>query len=392
MLTEFVHIRKRLTTISVSSNEIVGTIMPTKDEIQIIQSLASKNCLENFVFNQNKNIPVEQLVENQEVQITLYPLQLGNEKYYENLEELLKASSQNYPDSRFYVFAIDYDSTNSQKPEIIEKYELTTQLISFLTDISDYQKERELVFFQSKQLVLITNYELSDLGDLKNVPDLINHISDSVDREERQIIFTNEMIATLSKIPESNNRFKHFLKNFDDLFLNYKRSHSLYLEKYSYQKFKSEIDKEIIEYGKKIQSVINDAQTKLVAIPVAFLLIVGQFDISGEKLYLNIALVLSSFVFSILLEVLLRNQFSALDFVKDDIVKFRNSVDEKKVNILGDDFTNTFNKIDKQHKKQKWYLRIIRFLVWLTPIFAIALFLLSLTDYSIIDCLKKLTD
>lgn len=388
MLFEFIQIRNRLTTILIATNEIVGSFKPTLEEIQMLKNLSSKGCIDNFILSQGINIPIDQLLVGQEVQVKLYPLNLGKEKYYENIDELMKATCQKYPDNRFYVFAINYDSTSFQKPEIIEKYELATQFISFLTSISDYQKECELVFFQSKQLILITKFGLSDLGNLKNIPDLINHISNSADKEERRIIFTNEMIASVERIPETNNRFKHLLKNFDDLFLNYKRSHILYLEKYSYQKFKSEIDKEIIEYSKKIQSVINDAQGKLVAIPAAFLLIIGQFDLSGEKLQMNVALVLSSFVFSVLLEVLLRNQFSALSFVKEDIDRFKISVDDKKVSVLGPIFTVTFEKIFKLHKRQKCYLNIIRCLVWLTPFFAIGLLVLSLSSYTLICFLK----
>jgi hypothetical protein len=101
-------------------------------------------------------------------------------------------------------------------------------------------------------------------------------------------------------------------------------------------------------------------------------------------------LVLSAFVFSVLLEVLLRNQFSALDFVKDDIDRFKNSVDDKKIKILGDDFTIVFTKINTLHSKQKCYLNIIRLLVWLTPVFAISLFILSLTNNTILCILRNL--
>lgn len=162
MLSEFIQIRKRLTTISIATNEIAGTFVPTLEEIQTLKNLSSKNCIENFVLSQGKNIPVDQLTIGQEVHVKLYPLQLGNEKYFENTDELLKAASQKYPDNRFYVFALDYDSANFQKPEIIEEYELATQLISFLTTISDYQKERELVFFKQNSLFLLltTNFQI----------------------------------------------------------------------------------------------------------------------------------------------------------------------------------------------------------------------------------------
>ncbi|MEJ7676841.1 MAG: hypothetical protein WKG06_02970 [Segetibacter sp.] len=331
MLDDFIYIRQKINPISILVNEIVGELTPDANEIQKLKNLSVGNCIEGFVLVGGKNKSIDQLTTGQEIQIQLYPLKLTTERYFETFPELLKFSSQNYPDNRFYVHSISFDSNSNLKPKEIQNYEVTTQLIAFLISISDYQKERELVFFQAKQLVITTEYDVADLSELTNVGALITHITDSADKEERKIIFINELIASLMKIPELKNRFRHLLKNFEDLFVNYKKSHSLYLEKYSYTKFKSELDKEIIEYSKKIQSVINDAQTKLVAIPVAFLLIIGQFDLTGEKLYFNLALILSALVFSVLLEVLLRNQFSALEFISDDVTRFKSSVDEKKL-------------------------------------------------------------
>jgi len=79
-----------------------------------------------------------------------------------------------------------------------------------------------------------------------------------------------------------------------------------------------------------------------------------------------------------------------LDFVKDDIDRFKNSVDDKKIQVLGNDFAATFSKIDKLHGKQKTYLNIIRCLVWLTPILAIGLFVLSLTNNTLICFLRSI--
>jgi hypothetical protein len=390
MLNDFIHIRQQLQNLTISGNEIGGDFLPNPDDIEKLKRLSSANCIENFVVVDNKNKLIEHVTINDRIQVRLYPNQLGNEKYFETFEDLIKTSSQTYPKNRFFVNLLSFDSIQQIQPTQIQNYLAFTKLISFLRIISDYQKGNEIVFFQAKQLILTTDYSINDLVEIKELDSLVNHIQESADKEERRIIFTNELIASLSKILEPNNRFSFLVKNFSDLTANYHKSHSLYLEKYSYQKFKSEIDKEIIEYSKKIQAVINDAQTKLVAIPAAFLLIIGQFDLTGEKLYFNLALILSAFVFSILLEVLLRNQFSALDFVKDDIDRFKNSVDDKKIGILGDDFTNVFTKINNLHSKQKSYLNIIRFLVWLTPVFAIGLFILSLTNNTFICILRTI--
>lgn len=390
MLNDFIHIRQRLEEVTISGNEIVGFFVPNLDEIEKLKRLSEANCIENFVTVENKNKPVDKVSIADRIKVRLYPNQLINEKYFETFEDLINHSSQSYPQNRYYVNSLNYDSMEQIQPIQIQNFVAFTKLISFLKSISDYQKGNELVFFQAKQLILTTDYSVNDLLEINELDDLINHIQESADKEERRIIFTNELIASLLKINEPKNRFKFLVTNFSDLTSNYHKSHSLYLEKYSYQKFKSEIDKEIIEYSKKIQAVINDAQSKLVAIPAAFLLIIGQFDLTGEKIYFNLALVLSAFVFSVLLEVLLRNQFSALDFVKDDIDRFKNSVDDKKIEILGDDFTKVFTKINNLHSKQKCYLNIIRFLVWLTPLFAIGLFILSLTNNTFICFLRTI--
>jgi len=390
MLSEFVYIRKKIQPVSIESNEIVGKITPNNEDLETIKALSQSSCIDNFVLIDGKNIDIEKVIDNVEIEIKLYPLNIATGKYYETFEQFLKSNSQEIPEFIFYIFESDFYSNNNEKNKHYTFYEQTVKLISFLKEISDYQKGNEIVFFQSKQLVLKTDYDLSDLSNLLDIDSIISHIQDSVDCEERRIIFTNELITSLLKIPEIKTRFSFLINHFSDLSSNYHKSYSLYLEKYSYQKFKSEIDKEILEYSKKIQAVINDAQTKFVAIPAAFLLIIGQFDLTGEKLYSNLALVLSAFVFSVLLEVLLRNQFSALDFVKDDIDRFKNSVDDKKIGILGDDFTKVFTKINNIHGKQKCYLNIIRFLVWLTPIFAIGLFILSLTNNTFICFLKTI--
>ncbi len=202
MLDNFIHIRKNIYPISISANEIVGKLTPDANEIQKLKKLSAGNCIEGFVLVDGKNKLIEQITAGQEIQIQLFPLKLTNEKYFETVEELLKFASQNYPDNRFYVHSITFDSNNNARPKEIQNYEATTQLIAFLICISDYQKERELVFFQTKQLVITTEYDVADLSELTNVRALITHITDSADKEERKIIFINESFL------------KSFLRNF----------------------------------------------------------------------------------------------------------------------------------------------------------------------------------
>jgi len=361
-----------------SPAEIVGDLVITAGDVERLETLAEAECLENPPLVNGNATAIKNLQVGQTARLRLYPQRLSDSQYFETVDELLRLSSQEYPTKRFYVFDLDFDSAGAVTNELITKFRFATKLITYLRGISDYQKERELVFFQAKSLILKTDYTREDLGDLSKVDDLIAHITNSADSEERKIIFVNELIAALAGIAVRTERFPHLLSHFDDIFANYKKSHGLYLEQYSFQKIKSEIDKEIFDYSKQVQGVINDAQTKLVTIPAAYLVIVSQFDLSGQKLYFNLALLLSSIVFGILLDVLIRNQNSALTFISGAVSRFQTTIDGKKVSVLGDDFNASFDTLNEQINRQRCYLRIIRTLIWLTPIFALGLFILSL--------------
>lgn len=383
MLSEFIHIRKKISPEKISSGEIFGEIVLSTKDIEILESLINNECAEDFFLSGKEHIPLSKLTEGLTIKVRIFPIRIKDGKYYESIEELINAHSEEYPKGRFYVYELDYDSKNPEKPHPIEYYEQVTTLISFLKSISDYQKKSELVFFQAKPLVINLKYEPVDLTNLTGINELIEHITVSADKEERKTIFTNEMISFLSEIPELNERFKHLLRYFNDLDSSYRKSHSLYLEKYSYHKLRTDLDKDIIEYSKKIQSVINDAQGKLVAIPAAFLLIISKFDLTGNDLHLNVSLLIGAFVFSVLLEVLLRNQFSALQFIKHDIDRFKKSINENKSEVIRDELSEIFGRITKLYDKQIFYLNVIRFLIWTTPILAIFLLIVSMQTESI---------
>ena len=90
MLDDFIHIRKRLEEVTVSANEIVGTLFPSADEIEQLRKLANGNCLDSFVEVAQKNKSVDQIAAGERVTIRLYSNQLAEEKYYETFGDLLK--------------------------------------------------------------------------------------------------------------------------------------------------------------------------------------------------------------------------------------------------------------------------------------------------------------
>lgn len=393
MLDSFVHIREKLSIISLSESEIIGTFELEEEDLDPLKSISGK-CADEFITVNGANITIDKAPLNGQIEVRLYPQRLTDGYFFEDENILVKRFSQSAPKQRYYIHSLEYWSDRETTLPFVVNYQSTLQLIDLLKSLADYQKETplysELVFFQTKKLVLTTEYKAEDIHPIEVIGSLQSQFTNTHDKRERQTIFVNELINSLIEVQEVKDRFKYLIAKFPDIFSNYERSHEFYLEQFSFQKIKTELDHEKIEYAKKLQSVINDAQTKLVAIPIAFLLIVSQFDLTGENLYLNLALLFSSLVFSALLDILIQNQYSSLTIISEDIGRFKKEFQEKSSVLSSEDFGETFSKIDSLQKKQRHYLNIIRGLVWLTPVFAGVLLILSLKNSSVATLLKSI--
>ncbi|WP_297334776.1 hypothetical protein [Flavobacterium sp.] len=367
MLDNFVEIRRMLVDVSVTRSVIIGELTYQDSISQKLQSLEDNELIDNVATHVQRSVDLRDLQAGQNVVIKLYPMMLKGCFYYESSDELIRHFSNSEPTAPYYIHELEYFSEHSEHPVFIRNYISTVNLIQFLITVSDYQKPianwSELFFLQEKHLILPIHYDASSLNSLDGVSDLINHVLSSVDKEVRKELFVNELILLLSNNDKSE-RFKKLLNRFSDLNTSYKNSYSLYIEKYSFNKIKAEVDKELLDYMKKIQSVINDAQTKLISIPVAFILLTAQFDITGEETPKNIFLLIGALVFGVLLEVLIRNQYSALSFLNKDITEFKRRISNNQLKLETDKmFIDIFNV----HKKQKQYLNLIRFLIWFVP-------------------------
>lgn len=390
MLSEFINIRSRLTIESICSNELSGIIKIDKQTLENIKLLEKESCVDDFVEVDGSNIPIESLdINSGYIRIKMYPKSIKEGLYYEKVEDLINSNKYSYPDLPFFIYELNYSSNNGQSNLVIENYKNTIVLIDFLKTVSDHFVEDEIFFFGTKKLTIKLKYSHEDLVTNSNYNELIKHILESVDIEERKIIFCNELISFASSF-EADKCFINISKRFDDLFYNYKKSYSFYLEKYSYNKVKAELDNDIISYGTRIQSVINDIQTKLISIPIAFLLISAQFDLSGVKMMNNLLLIISSIIFSCLLEILLQNQFFTLKFVYQDVKMYKLRIDENKKKAINEDLDGLFNKIYRSYRKQNKLLHLIRFLIWTIPILTMVLFFISILNNTLFIVYLKL--
>jgi hypothetical protein len=127
---------------------------------------------------------------------------------------------------------------------------------------------------------------------------------------------------------------------------------------------KVELDSKALEFAQKIQTIINDSQTKLIAIPTAFVLVIATFDFEKILSSKNVGTIVGLFVFSTLIQLFLNNQLSALKFIKQNIDAYKSTFKNDEINQT----SNSFVLVEVEFNKQNSRLKVIEVILWSIPV------------------------
>jgi hypothetical protein len=377
MLNQFVNI------INSSNVKIEGDYLSIIDHIvdnlECLRLLDTKKCIYSIIKNgdviQYDDLNIDDVVN---IDFSLYHLtSIG---YYENFDELIKKHKYSAPSQPYYIR--DVNCFNTDNNQVIDSY-LT--IISF-TKVAEkiakhYYDESNIYYFfifqENNGLLLPCEYDSNNIKQIKTddlgiLKEVINILDVKNTDKKQQLIFINQLIESLNPKKE-NNRFKFLLSNISNFFEKANNAYQYYIRDFSYNKLKTELNNTALEYSKKIQSVINEAQTKLITIPTAAVLAVINMKFSDIFYIGNIGIISSLFIFAVLIELFIKNQKSTLVFIKHNIDIYKESfkkVDEK---ILKE----SFEIVDKELKKQKTGIVVIRIVTWIIPISLLVALIIS---------------
>lgn len=299
--------------------------------------------------------------------------------YYESITVFVLKNKCSISQGNYYIEELKCYNTNNN--EFVNKYLGVIRLIDSVKKIARYNHtdvdtDNSLIFREDKALLLPFIYEDTDITQINNddVEKLIS-ISltfESNDSDNKKLLYINELIDFLSSENE-NDRFKFLLSHIAEFADRANNAYQYYIRNFSYNKLKTELDNAALDYSKKIQSVINDAQTKLIAIPAAFLFAAATMDFDKVLSYTNIGVIVCSFIFAIFIDLFIKNQKSALKFITHNIEQYKNSFSNQNKLVA-----DSFSIVDTEIKKQKKRLNIVHCITWGLPI---TLFIITLIIY-----------
>lgn len=361
-----------------NSDSLFYELFLTNNNVNVIKQLHSSEVIEKIRDSSSQIISVDSLTEylNQTILIELVKAELERIGFYFNFSDFISANRFEEPDS-FYILEFDYHSTSKAKNNQVEKYRAILEFLSKLISISkftsdDFPKTLYIIQDNSFLELNIKNKAYEYSFESTNIKLLKKYIESIDSYMDKKTIFIKELIDFLSSVSKSK-RISYLFTNFREFYERCDTSLEYYLSNFSFNKLKLEIDSSVLEYSKNVRSIINDSQSKLIAIPAAFVFAISQVNFSQPFTEKNIFIVLSSFLFSYIISIFIRNQQNSLEIVEDNLNNYKinsnhslhqNSEDENELNNLTSLIKSSFKKIEKELEAQNKRLKILQFCNW----------------------------
>ncbi len=291
--------------------------------------------------------------------------------FFASLDDLLTAPARRITSpSRFYLADSDslYSGDAAALPLAGQHYLAAARLYGVLAKEADHQggvgDAKTLVFLHKEKIEITPQYTAADVHELPELSAFeAEFIASETHQEQKRTILKTVLLELFSgrkKLP-----FSELLSRFDEFVDKVRASYQLYVAEFSFQKVKAEVEKEKLDAMVKLNKVFSDVQGQLLAVPVALVLVGGQMEDKGTWISKNLLIWLGALVFSVLMDLLIRNQRHTLKAVKHEIDQQRQQI-ENKYQTIAPRFADIYTEIEGRHTHQQWLIRVVDALVALS--------------------------
>ena len=288
--------------------------------------------------------------------------------FFTSLDELLSSPGKRISvPPKFYLADRDvlYTGDAAGLPLEAQHYLAAAKLYGLLQKEADHQggvgDAKTLIFLHHEKIEITPHYAVADLHELPELGAFeADFISSDTHREQKRTILKTvllELFTGRKKLP-----FAELLGRFDEFVDKVRASYQLYVAEFSFQKVKAEVEKEKLDAMVKLNKVFSDVQGQLLAVPVALVLVGGQMKDEGAWNVKNLLIWFGALVFSILMDLLIRNQRHTLKAVKNEIDQQRDQI-KNKYRSIADRFKDIYDEIDGRHNHQNRLIWVVDGLV-----------------------------
>lgn len=294
--------------------------------------------------------------------IEFYPHSVG---VYESMAEFFDhpANLRSVP-RKFTIRELSYTfEAGAPQPALIENYLAATKLCEILSKASDHQSDngnsQHFIKSHDAKIEVRLIYEIDDLTPLPSINDFEDEfIKNSHHKDQKRSIirstlleiFKGRRIITVGDI----------IKNFGDFSQNARSSYVMYTADFSYEKIRTEVEKQNLEDAVRLNKTVSEIQNQLLALPAA--LVLAGAGIDEKSAMKNWAIWIGITIFGWMMWKLINNQLHSVGAIEKEI-EFREGKLSEQPDMVASRFSGTFTQLKNRVSEQKRVLNGIRWVV-----------------------------
>jgi hypothetical protein len=274
---------------------------------------------------------------------------------YKSLDELFAhpANLRSVP-ARFTVLDLHYTHGNAASvPEQIANYQAAAQLCQLLPKVADHPANNGMAqhFIKShdSKLEVKLEYGTSDLVPLPSLPLFKSEYVDDIHhQDQKRNIIRTTLIEQFKGKPSIS--ISNLLPCFETFMENLRSSYAMYTVDFSFEKIRTEVEKQNLEDTLRLNKTVSDIQNQLLALPAA-LVLAGAGIQKGESLK-NLTIWIGVCIFAWMMRTLLKNQGHSISAIQQEI-------DFRQLNLAGkpegvsERFSEAFRVLKERAKTQE---------------------------------------
>ena len=291
---------------------------------------------------------------------------------FESMNGLVDGARRRQAPKLFTVRDLNYTHGRSASvPGVVTQYLDAVRLWQLFDRVADHGtgQGHSLYFiktFESK-IELRCEYSAIDLCQLDGLDEFAkNYFESDHHRDQKRTIIRNALLELFKG--QLVVRFSEVLPGFKDFSERVRSAYVLYTTDFSFEKLRSEIDKQNLEDMLRLNKTFSEIQNQLLAIPAAMLL-VGA-NVKADNLAVNIATAVGVSIFIWIMWKLIRNQRNSVTAIGNEIELRQNKIKEQPADI-SEKLLLRFSELNDRVKHQHTVLNGIRrsvVLVWIITI------------------------
>ena len=292
-----------------------------------------------------------------------------DEFFGKNIDDLLEAGSRLLePPASFYLAEEDflYQGSTEKLPDHIKNYFDTALFASILLKLADHSIPKgrpKAIFLHGEKLELDLRYKSKDINRLRGLRDFIDEFVDSEIHNIQKITIIKLVLLEMLKNNDGDSlTLPCLLERFSEFTERVNANYQLYVSEFSFDKIKSQVEKEKFDFTLKLNGVFSDMQSQLLAVPIGLVLVGSQMKMTDGFSATNITLWLSVIIFGFFMSLLMRNQRSTLKAIKIEIDS-QWIVIESRHRYVAERLGFHYKQLADRYRLQRWFLMLVSFII-----------------------------